>query len=194
MSGLCGWFCGERPGSASAVLIATMAEKLTRFDGSAIRSASANFGALAVAGAGSDIDVFQSEEQLVAVWGRGRFTDNDLAELARSHGIAKAVAQGYANKRTDVLAALSGNFALAILNGRSGEAVLAIDRMGTRPLCYNATGKQLVFGSTLDAINAFPGISPDVDRQAVYDYVHFHVVPGPHTIYTPAPGNLSAVA
>jgi asparagine synthase (glutamine-hydrolysing) len=60
--------------------------------------------------------------------------------------------------------------------------LLAIDRMGTRPLYYAVAGSTLVFGSTLDAIMAFPGIASDVDRQAIYDYVYFHMVPGPRTI------------
>jgi asparagine synthase (glutamine-hydrolysing) len=61
--------------------------------------------------------------------------------------------------------------------------VLAIDRMGTRPLCYSVAGDKLVFGSTLDAISAFPANTPEIDRQAIYDYVYFHMVPGPRTIH-----------
>jgi hypothetical protein len=124
MSGICGWL-GAGVADAPQV-IAGMAAALSRFDGSAV--ASVNFGSVAAAAAGPDTDVFQDDEQVVAVWGRARFSDAGLAELAQRNGIAHALAQGYARKRTDVFAALSGNFALAILDGRSGEAVLAIDR------------------------------------------------------------------
>jgi len=79
MSGLCGWFNCERPGSVDPQVIATMGAPLCRFDGSAVRSASADFGSVAVAAAGSDADVFQNGEQLVAVWGRSRLTDVELA-------------------------------------------------------------------------------------------------------------------
>jgi asparagine synthase (glutamine-hydrolysing) len=72
---------------------------------------------------------------------------------------------------------------LALLNGHTGEAVLAVDRMGTRPLCYGNAGGRFVFGSTLDAIEAHPGAGTDIDAQAIYDYVHFHMVPGPRTIH-----------
>ncbi len=178
MSGLCGWF-----GTADSAPIAAMAVAITRFDSSAVRTACADFGALAVAATGTGVDVFQDDEQLVAVWGHARFTDAELAEVAQRHGIAHALAQGHARKRTDVFATLSGSFALAILNRRSGEAVLAIDRMGTHPLCYSVAGDLLVFGSTLDAISAFPGFSPEVERQAIYDYVYFHMVPAPGTIH-----------
>jgi len=183
MSGLCGWFNCERAGSVAPQVIATMAAPLNRFDGSTVRSVSAGFGAVAAAAAGSDADVFEDEGQLVAVWGRMQFTDTGLAALAQRHGVARALSQGYARKGIDVLAALSGTFALAVLDGRGGEAVLAIDRMGTRPLCYSVAGDKLVFGSTLDAISAFPANTPEINRQAIYDYVYFHMVPGPRTIH-----------
>ncbi|HKQ25277.1 MAG TPA: asparagine synthase-related protein [Burkholderiales bacterium] len=183
MSGLCGWFDPKRSGPGNPQLIATMGAPLSRFDGSSVRSGSANFGSVATAAAGSGADVFEDEGRLVAVWGRMRFTDTELTGLAQHHGIAHALAHGYARKGTDVLTALTGAFALAILDGRSGEAMLAIDRMGTCPLCYCEVAGTLVFGSTLDAISAFPAVTPEINRQAIYDYVYFHMVPGPQTIY-----------
>jgi asparagine synthase (glutamine-hydrolysing) len=180
MSGVCGWFNPKRSGSADPQVIATMGAPLSRFDGSTARSASAAFGA--VAGAGTDLDIFQDDHQLVAVWGRAHLADADLAALAQHHGVARALAQGYDRKGPDTLLALAGAFALAILDRRSGEAMLAIDRMGTRPLCYGIVAGTLVFGSTLDAISAFPGSTAEINRQAIYDYVYFHMVPGPHTI------------
>ncbi|MDH3314165.1 MAG: asparagine synthase C-terminal domain-containing protein [Betaproteobacteria bacterium] len=181
MSGLCGWFDPKRSGPADPQVIEAMAAPLNRFDGSAVRSASAGFGA--VAAAGTDLDIFQDDHQLVAVWGRARFSDADLGALAQRDGMARAIAQGYARKGADVLTALAGTFALAILDGRGGEAVLAIDRMGTRPLCYCVAVGTLVFGSTLDSISAFPGSTAEIDQQAIYDYVYFHMVPGPRTIH-----------
>jgi len=181
MSGLCGWFRGERAGFVDPQVIAAMAAPLNRFDGSTVRSASTDFGA--VAAAGGNANIFQDGERLVAVWGHARFADLDLAALAQRHGVAHALAQGYRSKGTDVLTVLSGACAVVFLDGRSGEAMLAIDRMGIRPLCYCVVADRLVFGSTLDAIRAFPGSGAGIDRQAIYDYVYFHMVPGPHTIH-----------
>ncbi|MDH3235869.1 MAG: asparagine synthase, partial [Alphaproteobacteria bacterium] len=123
-----------------------MAAPLNRFDGRAVRSASASFGS--VAAAGSDADVFQDDKRLVAVWGHARFIDADLAALAQRHGVAHALAQGYERRGPNVLTALSGAFALAVLDSCSGQAVLAIDRMGARPLCYCVVAGTLVFRST----------------------------------------------
>jgi len=181
MSGLCGWFRLGHSGPASPEVIEAMAAAIKRFDGSTAHSASADFGA--VAAAGRDANVFQDGERLAVVWGQARFADAELAADARRHGVARALAQGYARKGTGILTALSGACAVAILDGGRGEAVLAVDRMGARPLCYCVVADRLVFGSTLDAISAFPGSNAEIDRQAIYAYVYFHMVPGPQTIH-----------
>lgn len=183
MSGICGWFDTEHADPADPQSIAPMAAALTRFDGSASRTTSAGFGSVAIAiPASGRADVFQDDLQIVAVWGRARFTDTALAELAQRDGIAHALAHAYARQGTVAFATIAGNFTLAILNGRSGKAVVAVDRMGTHPLCYTTIAGKLVFGSTLDAISAFPAIRPELDSQAIYDYLYFHMVPGPRTI------------
>ena len=182
MSGLCGWHCPKRTGAADPEVIASMAAAISRFDAGAVRSASTGFGAVAVMATAGNADIFQNDEQLVAVWGRAHFTDAEYAELAQRNGIAQALAQGYARKSTAIFAALSGSFALAIVDGHSGEAVLAIDRMGVHSVTYTITGEGLVFGSSADAINRHPGVTPELNRQAIYDYLYFHMVPGPATV------------
>jgi asparagine synthase (glutamine-hydrolysing) len=157
-----------------------MAARLSRFDRSAVHSAATDFGAVAAAGDGASI--FQDGQRLVAIWGHARFNDPDLAALAREHGAARALAQGHAHKGSDIAGALSGSWAFAILDARSGEAVLAIDRTGASPLCYGLVSGTLVFGSSLDALSAFPGGASGIDRQAIYDYVYFHMIPAPRTV------------
>ncbi|HYM86034.1 MAG TPA: asparagine synthase-related protein, partial [Pseudoxanthomonas sp.] len=182
MSGLCGWFDLGRPDAANANIDA-MAATLARFDGTPVRSKSAEWGAVATAARGANGDVFQDGHRLAAVCGRARFSDARLADLAQRQGVACALAEGYVQKGTEVLKVLAGSFSLAILDRSSGKALLAIDRMGTRALCYTTEGGKLVFGSTLDAIGAFPGSTHEISRQAIYDYVYFHMVPGPQTLY-----------
>src|SRR5215471_10484025 len=180
MSGICGWFRADEGRAAGPQVIAAMAAPLARFDRNPARSASAGFGA--VAASGRDADVFQTGERLVAVWGKPRFARPELAALAERDGVAHALARGYDRDGAGALAWTSGAYAVAVLN-RGGEAMLAVDRMGTQPICYCLVDGCLVFGSTLDAISAFPGSATEINPQAIYDYVHFHMVPGPETIY-----------
>ena len=182
MSGICGWFEPNPAGSSNAN-ITTMAAALARFDASPVRSKSAPWGAVALAAREADGALCQEGERMVVVHGHARIADVRLSGLAQQHGLARAIAAGYAEKGAEILKLLAGSFSLAILDGGAHKALLARDRMGTRSLCYADDARKLVFGSTLDAISAYPDIKSQVRRQAIYDYVHFHVIPGPDTAF-----------
>ncbi|MCC7487767.1 MAG: asparagine synthase [Burkholderiales bacterium] len=183
MSGICGWFDPACPGDAAPGAIDAMARALARFDGTVPVTVAARYGAIAVAAPAGTAHLHAGEHCLAALWGRPRFSDAELAALARHHGLARAFAEGYARRGADVLPLIAGPFAAAILDGARGTALVATDRMGVHPVSHADGGGKLVFGSKLDAIGAFPGIATGIDRQAVYDYVHFHMIPGPRTIH-----------
>jgi asparagine synthase (glutamine-hydrolysing) len=182
VSGICGWFDPDGRGPADA-RIDSMAATLVRFDASPVRTKAAPWGAVALAARPADGDVYQDGERLVAVFGRGRFSDPRLSDAARRHGLARTIAEGYLQQGAEILKQLAGSFSLAILDGAGRKALLATDRMGTRSLCHAADARKLVFGSNLDAISAHPGGASQIRRQAIYDYVHFHVIPTPDTVY-----------
>jgi len=120
---------------------------------------------------------------LVALDGHAWFKDGKLQELARARGFENVVAQLYRDRGPAVLQDLRGTFALAILDPKRREALLAVDRLGTRPLAYHAANDRLVFGSSLESIRAFPESHLTVDPQAIFDYFYFTMVPSPGTIY-----------
>jgi asparagine synthase (glutamine-hydrolysing) len=180
MSGLCGWL-GAAGAQAIKPDIAAMVATLTRFDGSPAQITSAASGAVATASRSARADVFQDETYLIAVHGRPRFTDPELAAAAERRGPAFALREAYLRRGTSLFAAIEGSFALAILDYRGGTALLAIDRMGTQSLSYAAVGGTFAFGSTLDALK---GVADrEINPQAIYDFVYFHMVPAPQTIY-----------
>jgi len=182
MSGICGWF-DPISGATSNADIAAMAAALARFDASTVRIKSTPWGAVALAAREGNGDLYQDGERLVVVHGRARISDARLSERVSRQGLASAIAAGYAEKGAELLKLLTGSFSLAILEGAARNALLASDRMGTRSLCYAADARKLVFGSSLDAISAYPGSKRQIRHQAIYDYVHFHVIPGPDTAY-----------
>jgi asparagine synthase (glutamine-hydrolysing) len=137
----------------------------------------------AIAGLEEHISFYQNESCIAAVSGQARFVDVLLNEEADRQGIAATLVHVMAREGIQALRLLSGSFALAVLDGSSGEATLAIDRMGIRPLFYRAAGGRLVFGSRLDAIRALANEPLQIRSQAIYDYLHFHMVPGPGSIY-----------
>ncbi len=96
---------------------------------------------------------------------------------------AARLAAAYAAQGVEVLQGLHGSFALAILDARRRSALLAIDRMGIEAMCYARTPDGLVFGSRADAVAECAGRTPEIDPQSVFDYLFFHVVPAPGTIF-----------
>jgi asparagine synthase (glutamine-hydrolysing) len=163
MSGLCGWFSDD----PAALPIVDMAAPLRRFDNAPLRTGSHAAGAVALAAGLDCANLYHEDGLLIAMWGE---RVDGLARLWRSDGVKAC-------------AALSGAFAFALLDERKGEALLAIDRSGIRPLCYQMVGRTLVFASSDDALVQHPGVCREVGAQAIYDYLYFHAVPGPASIY-----------
>lgn len=184
MSGLCGWIGYGATTAENRQIVERMAGPLARFDGSGVLALAGGSSALAVAASGDNAHLYQKEGLLVAVWGRVRFMDSRLARLAQVEGAAKALADGWREGGETVLPLLEGAYALCILDEAAGEAVLAVDRMGTQPLSYMLSGDGLVFGSSADAVILHPLARPEIDPQGLYNYLYFHMVPGSDTIYT----------
>ena len=78
-----------------------------------------------------------------------------------------------------VVAQLGGDFAVGLRDAQ-GRGFLAVDRFGMRTLCYRIVGGQLRFAAQATEL-ADPG--HPLDLQAVYDYLYFHAIPSPRTIY-----------
>jgi len=83
-----------------------------------------------------------------------------------------------------VLDKIKGPFAFCLLEPERRYALLAIDRIGIRPLAFYCQNGLLVFGSELDQIMGHPGVKAAVDPQAIFNYLYFHMIPSPGSIYS----------
>jgi asparagine synthase (glutamine-hydrolysing) len=164
-------------------LIDRMAEPLARFDRSKVQSAAAAKSALALATLNNSGDVYQRDGLLAAVRGQVRFRDARLTQKAAADGIAKTVVEEWRANGAKAFENLLGAFSVCILDESAGEAVLAVDRMATYPLSFQTAGEGMVFASSADAMILHPLAAPAIDAQAIYNYVYFHMVPGPGSIY-----------
>jgi len=127
-------------------------------------------------------DLAQAEACLAAVQGTVRWHDDSLAREAAERGTAATLLAAYGREGEEVLARLGGAFALALVDTSRKLALLAIDRMGIRTLCFAATPRGVVFGTTVDQVAAHPSTAAAIDPQAVFDYLYYHAVPSPETI------------
>ena len=127
--------------------------------------------------------VYQSGQLLVILEGSPQWQDAALAEVARIHGAAQALAEGFLHHGRSVLDKIHGPFAFCLLEPERRYALLAIDRVGIRPLAFYCRNGVLVFGSQLDQIIAHPGVKTAIDPQAIFNYLYFQMIPSPGSIY-----------
>src|SRR5258707_3094301 len=95
----------------------------------------------------------------------------------------EAIIHAYDQYGTDCPKYLRGMFALAIWDERTRSLFLARDRVGKKPMLYVDLNGELVFGSEFSALLQHPGISRDVDYEAIHHYLTFICVPAPLTAY-----------
>lgn len=76
-----------------------------------------------------------------------------------------------------------GIFAIALWDEREQVLELIRDRVGVKPLYFGWDGSSLCFGSELKALRAFRHWSPEIDRQALGEFLQYGYVPDDRSIY-----------
>ncbi len=78
---------------------------------------------------------------------------------------------------------LRGMFAIAIWDARTRTLLLARDRFGKKPLQYARAGAAFVFASEIQALLQVRGLSREIDKEAIDDYLTFGYVPAPRSAF-----------
>jgi asparagine synthase (glutamine-hydrolysing) len=146
-----------------------------------IRHESSTFGLVAV-GPANGVAIARSGPVTVAVHGHPVWPAA-RAGLTDVSAVAAAVAEAINDNQNDVVERMRGDFSLAAYDERSERLRLCVDRIGVRNLFYTRVGRGWVFGATADVVRRHPAVSLQVDAQGIYDYVYFHMVPGPRTVF-----------
>lgn len=111
--------------------------------------------------------------------GNARFSDADLAATCAREGQLAAWTRAFAQYGAAAPARVEGDFAVAIPDDK-GRLLLAVDRFSIRTLCYRFSGEQLSSAGRADEV---AGPQGEIDPQAIFDYLYFHVIPAPRTIF-----------
>ncbi len=117
----------------------------------------------------------ENEQAAALLWGRPRWQDGGEA--------AKALVRHYPREGEAALERLAGQFIGVVLDKRRAQGVVFVDRLASWPLYYaRRPDGVLLFSTTMER---FPeaGQPLSLNPQAIYDYLYFHVVPAPETIY-----------
>lgn len=185
MSGIAGWFGGQRNAGEAAPILAVMVKALGRAEGpSAYHALPGNgFGLMArtgrqMAAAATDGGVS------VVIQGRPWWDDPELAVAAESGGFAQSLVTAYGRYGTQLLQRLKGTFAVAIYDAQKSFGFAAIDRSGIATLVVGqARDGAVVFAATTDGVRAYPEIEARLSPQAVFNYLYTYTVPSPTAIY-----------
>jgi asparagine synthase (glutamine-hydrolysing) len=119
------------------------------------------------------------------VLGQPRFGDPALSVVERTQGAAAAWLAAVTDRNADAVAetaaATSGPFAVGVTDA-SGRTFLAVDRFAIQTVCWRVIDGRLHYAERADALAAMHPRA-DIDPQALFDYLYFHVIPSPRTIF-----------
>lgn len=101
----------------------------------------------------------------------------------RSHSDTEVILALYRRHGVECLHRLRGMFALAIWDEQRQRLFLARDRVGKKPLNYALVDGALIFCSEIDPLSRHPGISREMDLEALELYLQCQYIPAPWTIY-----------
>src|SRR5688572_15815172 len=78
---------------------------------------------------------------------------------------------------------LNGMFAFAVWDNRERTLTLVRDHVGIKPLYYALTSEAFIFGSEIKAILASKLIAPQIDPEALHQFLTFLWAPDPNTLF-----------
>ncbi|MDC0362301.1 asparagine synthase C-terminal domain-containing protein [Halioglobus sp.] len=119
----------------------------------------------------------------VAITGQARFDNQNLATIAKSQTMAAALAAGYQEYGEKIFSLLRGAFCCVIIDTRRERALIGIDRLGQHSIYYAKSDEALSFGTSADDVFAAIDREKKLLDQGIYNYLYFHMVPCPETIY-----------
>ena len=177
MRGLCGWFSDQADADGPAALQRMLAAEHARVVNAEWRCTPQ--AGLAIHGTAARPRLHESDGFLLAIVGHPRWCEGnrrsaDDADLLRA----------LQTRGKDALSQIGGDFALAAWDSRRQRGLLAVDRIGVHPLVYGRSGRALAFGSSLDLVAGYPGVRTELSAQGIFDYLFYHVSPGPETIFS----------
>jgi asparagine synthase (glutamine-hydrolysing) len=73
-----------------------------------------------------------------------------------------------------------GPFAVGLYSAAGNRAVLAVDRFAVHTACWSWRNGELRFAERADEL---AGADTAIDTQAVFDYLYFHCIPSPRTVF-----------
>jgi asparagine synthase (glutamine-hydrolysing) len=137
-----------------------------------------------------DQPAFNEDERVAVVLNGEIYNYRELrVELeARGHNFRSAsdtevLPHLYEEYGREMVQHLNGMFAFALWDGSRRRLFIARDRFGEKPLYWGIFDRQLLFASEPKALLAHPAVRPELNVNALRQYLSFDYVPAPLSIY-----------
>lgn len=123
---------------------------------------------------------YRSPQGICFSLGEPRFADPELAATASELGAGAAWLEAFQQDGNEAPNRVRGRFSVVIVRPQAHEVWMATDRFATWPICYSVQDGQLFFADRADAV---PVPRRTLSRQAIFEYLYFHMIPAPATIF-----------
>jgi asparagine synthase (glutamine-hydrolysing) len=116
---------------------------------------------------------------LCIVWGSPRCSVSQSTDVAGTAS-AELILDRLALAGISALRDIRGGYGLFFIDVSAQRLILAVDRFSIETVCFAIEDSRLAFS---DRANVVPVRSRTVARQSLYDYLYFHCIPAPVTVF-----------
>jgi asparagine synthase (glutamine-hydrolysing) len=131
-----------------------------------------------------------SDGSVTIVYNGEIYNQQELRRELESHGYqfksgsdTEVVLNLYHWLGADSVRRLNGMFAFAVWDRRHEHLFLARDHFGIKPFYYTQLGQRFAFASEIKSLLPLPGVSREIDHQALQQFLTFLWVPDPLTMF-----------
>ena len=137
-----------------------------------------------------DQPVWSEDRSVVAIMNGEIYNFPDLRRLLEKAGHkflsntdTEVIPHLYEEYGADFVEHLNGMFAIALWDIRKRKLIIVRDRFGEKPLYYGVFDDKLIFASEAKVLLSNPNIKPELNLEALENYLSFDYVPAPLSIY-----------
>lgn len=119
----------------------------------------------------------------VTLRGTPRWTDPALERTAAQAGPEAAVVEAYRAHQADLFRLIRGAFSLVVVDEGRRQVTGGVDRFSRYPLFHSAANGALSLGTTAADCLQAAGSEGNISHQHLFEYLYFHMVPAPGSIF-----------
>lgn len=124
-----------------------------------------------------------SDGLLTAISGNYYWRDRELSDYAKRQDARSTLGYAWGKFGEGLLEHLGGRFSILVWDTRQRTGLVATDRFGQNPVYWHEGNGGVQIAPTADLALQLGGKERQLSKQGIYNYLFFHMVPSPGTIY-----------